>query len=278
MRVEADGPVPCDLAIVGEAPGKMEVKEGRGFCGPSGKVLWGGHNLIGEFVGRPRETCYVTNVCKEEMPEHEWEKLTYAERQVHITELRGELLKVQPKIVLAFGRRASQVLVPGFTTMTGDAGKAVWNRDMNCIVMALWHPAAMLRGNTKVLPSLVSSLSEVPAMLEDYGAIKAVAISDQPQFPEAISFLKMVKLRDKTTCILCGKKTKVGYYEGDGLKWRLCMPHAITTERWARDNEESLRDHARIEFLKSREDKVYRAAERMQKNFTKKIEEREHYS
>src|SRR3990172_1749596 len=150
VRVEPNGPKPCDLAIVGESPGKQEVIEGRGFCGPSGKMLWGGDDLIGSIMDRPRETCWVTNVCKVPLPEAEWAELSSEKRQVHIEELSIELRLVQPKLVLAFGARACKVLYPGFTNMTSCQGKYVYSPE-GYIVMALWHPAYILRGNPRAI-------------------------------------------------------------------------------------------------------------------------------
>lgn len=59
--VLADGdPRTAKLAIVGEAPGKEEIEEGRGFVGTAGWELW---QLAG-IAGVARGACVVTNVVK----------------------------------------------------------------------------------------------------------------------------------------------------------------------------------------------------------------------
>lgn len=55
--VRGEGPLHAKLAVVGEAPGKEEVRVGRPFVGASGQLLDG---LLAE-VHTPRSTVYVTN-------------------------------------------------------------------------------------------------------------------------------------------------------------------------------------------------------------------------
>jgi DNA polymerase len=56
--VRGDGPLNAPVLIVGEAPGEQEVKQGRPFVGPSGRLL---DELLDER-GLPRWMCWVTNV------------------------------------------------------------------------------------------------------------------------------------------------------------------------------------------------------------------------
>lgn len=56
-KVLPDGPVPAKIAFVGEAPGQLEVAQGRGFIGPSGVLLW----KMAAHVGISREDVWVTN-------------------------------------------------------------------------------------------------------------------------------------------------------------------------------------------------------------------------
>jgi DNA polymerase len=164
--VPPDGPAPCDLVVVGEAPGREEMKQGRGFVGPSGRLLWGGeYDLIGGIVGRPRDTVYVTNVCKVPMPDEDWGTLSSEEKAAYIEVLRVEIDDIQPRVVLCFGRRACQALVPGFVSIGVDQGKPRWG-DGRYVVMPLWHPAAHLRGNAAVIPQLAVALAQVPELLE----------------------------------------------------------------------------------------------------------------
>lgn len=57
VRVQPDGPVPAQIAFVGEEPGDTECREGRGFVGPSGQLLW----QLAADIGLKREDVWVTN-------------------------------------------------------------------------------------------------------------------------------------------------------------------------------------------------------------------------
>src|SRR5215208_6185275 len=58
--VFGEGSLNSRLAIVGEAPGKREVEEGRPFVGNAGKLL----DRLLEEAGIERSKVYVTNVVK----------------------------------------------------------------------------------------------------------------------------------------------------------------------------------------------------------------------
>jgi uracil-DNA glycosylase len=58
--VFGEGTLRSRLAIVGEAPGKQEVEEGRPFVGNAGKLL----DELLEEAGIDRSKVYVSNVVK----------------------------------------------------------------------------------------------------------------------------------------------------------------------------------------------------------------------
>lgn len=64
-KVLPDGPLPARMAFIGEEPGKVEERKGRGFVGPSGELLW---SHLGPAAGFIREEVWVTNaiLCKSE--------------------------------------------------------------------------------------------------------------------------------------------------------------------------------------------------------------------
>lgn len=281
-RVPPDGPCPCDLAVVGESPGKQEVAEGRGFVGRSGKVLWGGDDLIGSVVGRPRETVWVTNVCKHPLPEDEWVHLSHNQKAKYVDELRRELDMVEAKVVITFGARAGSVLIPGFSTMTNESGKhrVVGKK----IIVPCFHPAAMLRGNPKVLEKLIEALLPVPDLLNDYDAIinasmtaKQLGLYDEPvhEFPDWPQSIGGMKLEDKKgkKCVLCGEtKGEIGRYRSDKLKWQLCATHAVAAELWALRNEEAMAEHSLINEKRERLHNLERSADRLQNAIKESLE------
>lgn len=56
-KVLPDGPVPARIVFVGEAPGRQESIEGKGFVGPSGYMLW----KLAERAGLTRADVWVSN-------------------------------------------------------------------------------------------------------------------------------------------------------------------------------------------------------------------------
>jgi uracil-DNA glycosylase family 4 len=112
-KVLPDGPVPAQIAIVGEEPGKNEEREGRGFVGVSGEILW---KHLGPRVGIERDQVWVTNalLCRSEnvqlasgafLPKAEVQKLA---SKCCRRRLLSELAVVDPAVVIPVGKIALQ--------------------------------------------------------------------------------------------------------------------------------------------------------------------------
>ena len=270
--VPPDGPEPCDLVACGEAPSHEEEKEGKGWVGPAGKILWGGdYDLIGSIVGRQRETVRCTNVVKVKCPDDDWQNWTDAEREAIYIDLRAEIAAGEPKVVLAFGRRACLGLAPNFYSMRSENGKPRMGYG-DYIVLPLWHPAAALRGNAKVIPELAVALATVQSLLAD-GLPKEIEIPSATDFflgvegstwPETIGPL-LKSGESKKKCGLCGSPGPTTLYEGSGLKWILCLSHAWTSMKWAKLHLNELEQSVKVTAAAAASRKLELAADRMQK-------------
>jgi uracil-DNA glycosylase family 4 len=115
--------------IIGEAPGRDEVREGRPFVGECGELL---EEALGSF-GLARGEVYITNLVKElpldldngiRRPNNE----EIAEWQ---TVLQREMSDTAAEAILALGRTASDAL-------TGDKGLPFGSRVEN--VYTAWYP------------------------------------------------------------------------------------------------------------------------------------------
>lgn len=136
--VPGEGPQPCLAMIVGEAPGKEEVAQGRPFVGKSGKAL----ETALKAMGLARDDCYITNVVKE-LPLDASGRIRrpYAEEIIAWEPvLVGEIENTAPRSILALGRTASQQLV-GWpeAEIQIPFGSKIGN------VYTAWHPAYLLR-------------------------------------------------------------------------------------------------------------------------------------
>jgi uracil-DNA glycosylase len=57
IKVLPDGPIPARLVFCGEEPGGQELIQGKGFVGPSGRLLWD----FAKLAGIDRSQVWVTN-------------------------------------------------------------------------------------------------------------------------------------------------------------------------------------------------------------------------
>jgi DNA polymerase-1 len=91
--------------IVGEAPGETEVREGRPFVGPAGKML---RNFLNR-AGIDPDACYFTNICKERPPGNKLEKFFFKGGIPNqyvlqgMVELQEDIKRIKPNVVIACG-------------------------------------------------------------------------------------------------------------------------------------------------------------------------------
>lgn len=131
-----DGDVPCDLCVVGEAPGREEDKTGRPFVGPSGSLArsW----VVPRFG--PCPYLNVVSCFPNRTP-------TGNEVEACRINLFAQLRVIEPKFILVFGgiavsvwtdHRIGEVRGRWFKAPVEGLAWTPW-------AMATWHPAAVLR-------------------------------------------------------------------------------------------------------------------------------------
>ena len=93
-----EGSPKSKIAIIGDGPGKDEIRSGRPFTGPAGSIL----EQCLHSSGLIRSSCYLTNAIKEVIPYQGAgaffnEKTgTFSDRgQIHIEQLRNDSVKTQ---------------------------------------------------------------------------------------------------------------------------------------------------------------------------------------
>ena len=129
------------ILFVGEAPGENEDLQGLPFVGLAGKLL--DHYLA--YAGIAEEDYYVANILKcrpphnrDPLPEEENACMPYLREQVRI---------LKPRILVCLGRIAAmRILAPDFK-ITRQHGEWFENNGMK--IMAVYHPAALLRDPAK---------------------------------------------------------------------------------------------------------------------------------
>lgn len=162
--VFGQGPVPCPVMVVGEAPGRDETRLGMPFVGKAGQFLI---SVLRDVFGLEREAFYITNVVKVwptiETRRKKTRKPTMAEEAFFIPFLKREIELVEPKVIIAVGRTAFAALAPGVDFTPGK-----WAVIGGLLIMPVYHPSYLLRRQKSLneeTERLKASLAEVKKRL-----------------------------------------------------------------------------------------------------------------
>lgn len=131
-----DGPVPCRVMLVGEAPGHREDEISKPFSGAAGRYL---DRVLAE-VGLPRDSVFITNAAKCRPPENRTP--VRSEIKACSTYLQAEIAAVRPEFVVPLGNAALEAILgkKGIMKVRG----AIIEKDGYKVIPTL-HPAAILR-------------------------------------------------------------------------------------------------------------------------------------
>ncbi|MDR7416930.1 MAG: uracil-DNA glycosylase [Armatimonadota bacterium] len=145
VAVPGEGPVPCDVMLVGEGPGAAEDKTGRPFVGRAGQLL---RRLLREEARLDPEAVYITNVVKCRSCVQKDGKTVDTPPPLSCVEacstwLRHQIELVQPKAIIVIGAVACKYLL---NMPIGEAhGMAVRLHGQDICYLPVYHPAAALR-------------------------------------------------------------------------------------------------------------------------------------
>jgi DNA polymerase len=132
------------LMFVGEGPGRQEDEQGLPFVGAAGQLL----DTALESLSFDPADYYIANVVKcrppmnrTPLPEEAAACLNY---------LRAQFALIKPRIIVCLGSVAHTNLVSSEETITRARGKWIQKKDV--WFLSTYHPAALLRDETKKLP------------------------------------------------------------------------------------------------------------------------------
>lgn len=140
------GPIGAKLFILGEAPSYAESAAGKNFVGSSGREL----NYLCKDAGINRDDCWISNVCKYEVPPNIGKKkipfITRAKQvgidiDAQLYELQQEINAIKPNCILALGGTALWAL-SGKTKISNFRGSIM--RGMGVKFVSTYHPAHLL--------------------------------------------------------------------------------------------------------------------------------------
>jgi uracil-DNA glycosylase len=147
--VFGEGRKAADVMLVGEQPGDQEDQQGKPFVGPAGRLL----DKALEEAGIDRTHVYVTNAVKH----FKWQprgkrrihqKPNWAEMTACKPWLDAELAVVQPRVLVALGATAAQIMLGKQFRVTKQRGELV-DSPLAEHVTATIHPSAILRAEDR---------------------------------------------------------------------------------------------------------------------------------
>jgi len=142
----------ANIMFIGEGPGADEDREGIPFVGKAGQLM----NYAFEMVGIIRDEVYIANIVKCRPPNNRDPQLD--EIKSCIDYLRNQVMIVKPKIIVLLGRIALQNIIGSEYKITETRGK--WIEKKGIFYIATWHPAALLRDESKKI-DFIKDLKEV---------------------------------------------------------------------------------------------------------------------
>jgi len=214
-RVEPVGSKEAKIALVGEAPGRSEIVEGKPFVGPAGNLL----NQLLQNAGILRSDCYITNVVKEQPPKTSKKAndisvfvdlskkapIETPEYKKYIEELREELERTEANIFVAFGNVSLYALTGIFPPKITKRRGSIYESTLvpGRKVIASIHPAACLykRGSEEsrggmymwryfILRDLSKAVEESKDRIVKRPNVEYII---KPSFAEAKDFLEKIK-------------------------------------------------------------------------------------
>lgn len=156
--VVGEGNKEADLMFIGEGPGADEDYTGIPFVGKAGKLM----NMAFQGIGIEREKVYIANIVKCRPPGNR--NPQDDEINACLDYLRNQVIFVKPKIIVLLGSVALKTILGKNLGITNSRGK--WFNKNGILYMPTFHPAALLRDDTKKI-YFWKDLKEVKKRLEE---------------------------------------------------------------------------------------------------------------
>jgi len=142
--VFGNGPVPCDLMLIGEAPGADEDLQGLPFIGRAGQLL----TKILEAVNIKRpDDIYIANTVKCRPPNNR--APLESEQAACRPYLEAQIKFIKPKIILLAGAPAVKAILKSDEPMSKIRGQWFKLAGTEISIMPIFHPAYLLRNPSK---------------------------------------------------------------------------------------------------------------------------------
>ena len=160
----------ADLMFIGEGPGADEDMQGIPFVGKAGKLM----NMAFETIGLDRNEVYIANIVKCRPPSNR--NPQEDEAVACLNYLRNQVILVKPKIIVLLGSVALKNILGKEYGITASRGK--WVEKKGILYMPTWHPAALLRDETKKI-DFIKDLKLIMERMEKLGLLNQIKLTYQ---------------------------------------------------------------------------------------------------
>ncbi|WP_446898218.1 uracil-DNA glycosylase [Clostridium sp. LBM24168] len=146
--ITGDGPIPCDILFIGEAPGKMEIIEGRPFVGMAGKNFEKYLTSIGLIRNKVRitNTCFFRpiKITRGKNGRNSVKNRTPKVSEINLFKdiLKEEINFVNPKIIITLGNVPLKSLTE-FKSIGECHGKLFFNIELKMHIFPMYHPSSL---------------------------------------------------------------------------------------------------------------------------------------
>jgi len=148
----------AEVLFIGEGPGEQEDIRGLPFVGRAGKLL---DDML-KIISLSRElNIFIANTVKCRPPNNRDPHT--AEREACKAWLNAQIDIINPKIIVCLGRISAGEIIGGDFKISRDHGK--WYEINGRQVMALYHPAALLRDPNR-RPDTFVDLKKLEGMIK----------------------------------------------------------------------------------------------------------------
>ncbi len=145
------------IMFIGEGPGADEDRLGEPFVGRAGKLM----DKAFQIVGINRDEIYITNIVKCRPPGNR--NPEEDECQACMNYLRNQVMLIKPQMIVLLGSVALKHILGKEYGITASRGK--WVEKKGIKYMPTWHPAALLRDETKKI-DFIKDLMQVMKELD----------------------------------------------------------------------------------------------------------------
>ena len=164
-KVPGQGNPHASVMFIGEGPGADEDLQGLAFVGRAGQLL----TKMLSSIQLTREEVFIANIVKCRPPQNR--APLPEEAAACLPFLRFQVGMIRPKIIVLLGATAAKYILGDHIRITRDRG--IWVEKKGVFFMPTYHPAALLRDESKKKEAW-HDLLQVQAKMKELG-IKEVS-------------------------------------------------------------------------------------------------------